>query len=129
MDFIVDGWIEPADDGKVVLVGQRCERCATAYFPASQLCKRCSSADVVPIRLGPEAELHSYALDRMGTFLGYPHLVGQVRFAEGPFVQGYISAPADSQPVIGAAVDLVPFEIEVNGTPTLTYAFQTRSSD
>jgi uncharacterized OB-fold protein len=126
MEFIIDGWMELADDGRVRLLGQRCEACGTVYFPKSARCKRCSSAHTVEQALGPEAELHSYTIDRLGTFRGEPHLVGQVQFAEGAFAQGYIDGPVDALPMIGSTVDLVPFEVSVEGEPTITYAFKPR---
>jgi hypothetical protein len=51
-----------------------------------------------------------------------------VRFAEGAFAQGYIDSPVDVVPVIGSTVDLVPFEIALEGEPAITYAFKPREN-
>ena len=126
MEFLVPSWMEATSDNRVRLLAQRCGACGTVYFPKTALCKRCSSRDVVEVRIGPEAELHSYTIDRMGGFLKRPHLVGNVRFPEGAFIQGYIDGSIEETPVIGSTVDLVPFEVEVKGEPGLTYAFRTR---
>jgi uncharacterized OB-fold protein len=126
MEFIVGSWMESTDDGRMRLLGQRCEACGTVYFPKSAHCKKCSSGQVVEYALGPEAELHSFAVDRLGTFVGKPHLVGQVRFSEGAFAQGYIDASIDEPPSVGSTVDLVPFEITIHDEPTVTYAFRGR---
>ena len=129
MEFLVPEWMEAADDGRICLIGQRCADCGTVYFPRTARCKRCSSDQVVPERLGPTAELHSFTVDRVGTWVGRPHLVGQVQFPSGPFVQGYIDGSVDEPPAIRSTVDLVPFEVQVHGEPAVTYAFRGRGED
>ena len=127
MEFLVPGWMEATSDNRVRLLAQRCNACGTVYFPKTARCKRCSSKDLAEVAIGPEAELHSFTTDRIGGFLRRPHLVANVRFAEGAFVQGYMDGPIDeAPPVVGSMVDVVPFEVEVKGEPGLTYAFRAR---
>ncbi|MBI5947263.1 MAG: hypothetical protein HY875_03905 [Chloroflexi bacterium] len=127
--FIVPEWMRWASDRKrLVLVGQRCRACGIAFFPKTARCKACYSAEVVEAEFGPEAELHSVTIDHTGTFLGRPHLVGQVRLDDGPFAQGFVDAGVDAEPAIGSRVDLVPFSVPaLQGTGTLTtYAFRPK---
>jgi uncharacterized OB-fold protein len=122
--FIVDDWMGSSPGGRVHLKGQRCASCGTCLWPPAAHCKACGSSELTAVELGPDAELYAVTVDRTGTFLGYPHLVGQVRFAEGPFAQGFVAAEIDDPPAIGAVVELVPFEVESSGERLLTYAFK-----
>ena len=124
--YIVDGWMGDGPDGRIVLLGRRCQRCGTCAWPPAARCKACGSDQVTEETLGPEAELYSYTIDRMGTFIGRPHLVGQVRFPQGPFVQGFIDGDIEQPPAIGASVDLVPFIVESGGEQLVTYAFRAK---
>jgi uncharacterized OB-fold protein len=115
---------------RLQLVGQRCSACNTYYFPRTARCKACGSGDLAEALLGPEGELHSITVDRTGTFLGRPHLVGQARFPEGPFVQGFVAAEIEAAPAIGSAIELVPFEVpapEGDGA-LLTYGFAPKEA-
>ena len=122
--FIVEEWMGASPGGHVTLKGRRCGHCDVVLWPPVARCEACGGADLAPAELGPDAELHSITTDWTGTFLGYPHLVGQVRFPEGTFVQGFVAAPIDGAPAIGAAVRLVPFPVKVQGTELVTYAFE-----
>jgi uncharacterized OB-fold protein len=126
--FIVDGWMGDSPGGRMHLKGVRCTRCGTCAWPPSAHCKACGSAEFTPVELGPDAELYSWTIDRMGTFLGRPNLVGQVRFPEGTFVQGFIDADVEHPPAVGAAIELVPFPVESGGDHLLTYAFKLKES-
>jgi uncharacterized OB-fold protein len=128
VEFIVDGWMQARPDGRLELLGRQCEECGVAVFPPTAHCSACASDRVREIALGPEAELHSITVDRMGTFIGRPHLVGQVRFDQGPFVQGFIDEDMEHPPPVGATVELVPFELLDGDEPVLTYAFRVKEA-
>jgi uncharacterized OB-fold protein len=124
--FIVDGWMADGPNGRIVLNGRRCARCGVCGWPPTSHCKACGGAELSEVTLGPEAELHSVTVDRMGAFTGRPHLVGQVRFAEGPFVQGFVDGDIDAPPPIGVAVEMTPFVVESGGEQLITYAFKQK---
>jgi uncharacterized OB-fold protein len=125
-EFIVNGWMRDAAGGRLVLVGQRCAECGVVTFPMTARCSACSSDRVTETTLGPDATLTSITVDRMGTFLGRPHLVGQVQFAEGTFVQGFVAAEIDEPPTVGAGIELVRFEILDRDEPLVTYGFKAK---
>ena len=112
------------------LLGQRCRACGVHFFPPVASCKHCASTDLEQALLGPEAVLHSVTTDHMGTFLKRPHLVGQVQFDEGAFVQGFVDAAIEAEPTIGCRIELVPFEVPApGGEGTLvTYGFRPREN-
>ena len=126
--IIVEEWMGDSPGGRMHLKAQRCSRCGVCQWPPSARCKACSGAELTAATLGPDAELWSVTVDRMGTFLGHPHLVGQVRFPEGTFAQGYVVGEIDQPPDIGSAVELVPFEVTSGDTPLLTYAFKAKEA-
>lgn len=128
-EFILPGWMQPLEGGRRLrLQGQRCRACGVHFFPRTQSCKACSSTDLEEALLGPEAELHSVTTDRIGIPLGRQHLVGQVRFEQGAYVQGFIVADVEDPPAVGTMIELVPFEVpSPSGEGILiTYGFQPR---
>jgi uncharacterized OB-fold protein len=122
----VSGWMRLLDDGRINLLARRCKNCATVLFPPPVRCTACSNDRLHEVPLGPEAVLYSITVDRLGTFLRRPHPVGQVRFTEGPLVQGYVDADVDSLPSVGTAMELVPFQVPDGDQALLTYAFRTK---
>lgn len=130
--IILPAWIKAAPDSRLLqLIGQNCGQCGVTFFPRTARCKACGSANVSEFRLGPDAILHSITTDETGTFLGRRHLVGQVQFREGAFVQGFVDAPLDREPTIGSPVELVPFDVPApGGEGTLvTYAFRPKGAN
>jgi uncharacterized OB-fold protein len=125
-EFIIEDWMGESPGGRVYLKGQHCARCHVHLWPPVARCKACGSAELVSVELGPEAELHAVTVDRTGLLLGRPYLVGQARFPQGPFVQGFVAGDVDDPPPIGATVELVPFELDSGGERLTTYAFQAR---
>jgi uncharacterized OB-fold protein len=124
--FIVPGWLRSASNGRLVLIGRRCLDCGVSFFPPAARCKSCGSSRGEESEFGPEAALHSFTVDRTGTFLGRPHLVGQAVFSNGAFVQGFVDAPIDAPPALDSPVALVPLEVPVPRTEEklVTYAFR-----
>lgn len=130
--FIVPAWMRLAADGRrLQLVGQHCRSCGVTMFPRTARCKACGSADSSEVMLGPDATLHSVTLDGMGGLLGRPTLIGQIQFAEGPFVQGFVDAPLDAEPQIGSAIELVPFSVPAPGREgsLITYGFHPKGGN
>jgi uncharacterized OB-fold protein len=128
-EFILPGWMQPVEGGRrLQLLGQRCRDCGIHFFPRTQSCKACNSTALEQAILGPEAELYSVTADRIGIPLGRPHLVGQVRFEQGAYVQGFVAADVENPPAIGSRIDLVPFELpSLSGEGVLiTYGFQPK---
>jgi uncharacterized OB-fold protein len=129
MEFILPGWMQPVEGGRrLQLMGQRCRACGIYFFPRTKSCKACNSIELEEALLGPEAELYSVTTDRIGFPLGRQHLVGQVRFEQGAYVQGFVAADVENQPAIGSRVELVPFEVpSPSGEGMLiTYGFQPK---
>lgn len=124
--YIVEDWMGASPDGRMHLRAQRCGACGVTAWPPSTSCKSCGSRALSRVEIGPDAELYAVTTDRMGTFLGYPHLVGQVRFPEGVFAQGFVLGDADAPPAVGSDVELVPFGVESGGEQLITYAFKVK---
>lgn len=126
-NYLVSSWIHPLEDGRLKLIGQRCRSCGTQAFPRTTACKKCSSTDLEPALLGPDAILYSVTTDRTSTLAANHKLIGQVRFPDGAYVQGYVAGDVNHPPTIGAPVELAPYELKFpDGQTGTTYGFRIR---
>lgn len=126
-NYLVPSWVQPLDDGRLKLVGQRCRSCGTHSFPRTTACKKCSSTDLEQALLGPDAVLYSVTTDRTSTSAENHKLVGQVQFTDGAYVQGYVAGDVDHPPSIGAPVELVSYELRFpDGQTGTTYGFRVK---
>jgi uncharacterized protein len=124
-NFLVADWIHSLENGRLKLVGQRCRACGTCAFPRTTACKQCSSTDLEQSLLGPDATLYSVTTDRTSTSPANHKLVGQVRFPNGAYVQGYVTGDINHPPKIGALVEMVPYELRfADGQTGNTYGFR-----
>lgn len=123
-EFMIAEWTAEGRDSRLRLVGATCNSCSVCLWPPSARCKACGSDDLAELQLGPFAELWSVTVDRIGLFVGRPTLVGQVRFPEGTFVQGYVVGDVGEPPPIGSPMELVPFELARGDESFVTYAFK-----
>jgi hypothetical protein len=92
------------------LVGSRCERCGTVYFPPRIVCKNC----------GRESKLKEHKLSGDGTVYSFtkihmppdafrdeaPYVIAVVKTVEGPLVEGHV-VENGKEVAIGARVRTV----------------------
>jgi len=128
-NYLVPDWIVPLNNGRLQLIGQRCCGCRTLAFPRTAACKKCSSTNLEQALLGPDAILYSVTTDRTSTSPENHKLVGQVRFTDGAYVQGYVAGDVNHPPRIGASVELAPYELRFfDGQTGTTYGFRIKET-
>jgi len=126
-EFAVPEWIRPLADGRLRLVGQRCRACGTHAFPRTARCPRCASPELDEALLGPEATLYSVTVDRANPTDAHHAIVGQARFDDGAYVQGYVLGDRNAPPRTGERVEVVRYAFTPfgEGEPATTYGFRS----
>lgn len=123
LEPILPGLFEPTGDGRLRLCATRGG--GVTLFPRREATATAGPEEVEDVLLDPEAVVHSWTVSHVPTSVA----IAQVRFADGPFVQGYLDGDPQSPPEIGEVVDVVPYPVAIPGTDeqALTYAFRRRS--
>lgn len=122
---ILPGLFEPTADGRLHLLASRGG--GVTLFPRREGTATAAPQDTEPVVLAPEGTIHSWTISRVPV----PTLIAQVKFAEGPFVQGYVDGDPEHPPAIGDRVDVVPYVITLPGgdEQATTYGFRVRGDD
>lgn len=106
------------------LVGSKCEKCGTVYFPSRIICKNC----------GRESKLKEHKLSGDGTVYSYtkitapsdtfkddaPYTIGMIKTVEGPLVEGHI-VENGKEVKIGAKVRTTLRKMYVDGEEGLIH--------
>lgn len=98
------------DAARDVLLGSRCARCGSRFFPARALCPDCFDDDAMAeIELARGGVIYASTVVRVPSSLGHlpPYAYGYVDLADGVRVIGRFSGGAPESFVPGAAVTLV----------------------
>jgi benzoylsuccinyl-CoA thiolase BbsA subunit len=86
--YVVKDFFEKID-GQLKLVGSRCSKCKTTFFPKKTYCSNCVSDEnmkVVPLSTRGKLASYSIAMENlMGTVMGFtpPYAFGYVDLPEG----------------------------------------------
>ncbi|WP_024796532.1 Zn-ribbon domain-containing OB-fold protein [Tomitella biformata] len=86
--------IASAPDGTARLIGARCAKCDTAWFPRSEVCPACATAEPARHPIGPGGTLYSYSTVHVSSARETPYTIGFVDFDEGVRVLGTIDVTA-----------------------------------
>jgi len=80
--FIRDDLFKETTDG-IVLVGNKCPACGTAFYPKADFCTQCLNKELEEIVLSKRGELYSYTITRVpvGKF-PIPHAIGMITLPE-----------------------------------------------
>lgn len=129
---VVEGLFD-AQGGAPALVGAKCARCGTHYFPRRARCSNpeCAGHAVEPVRLSPRGTLYSYSVQayRPPPLFGMepwaPYALGLVDLPEGVRVMGMLTGAAPEELRIGAPMELrlEPLRHDADGRAVLTYKF------
>jgi uncharacterized OB-fold protein len=81
-EYIRDDLFKETPDG-VVLVGNKCTACDTAFFPKADFCTKCLSKELDELVLSKRGTLYSYTITRVpvGRY-PIPHAVGMITLPE-----------------------------------------------
>ncbi len=118
------------------LLGNRCEACGEAYFPAQTGCARCCSSVLAPCDIGERGILWSWTIQ---SFLPKsPYNSGESESTFKPFGVGYVQMPiglkvesrlTPADPAwlrIGVPMELIlePYRTRADGGVVSTFAFR-----
>jgi len=117
------------------LLGSRCARCATPYFPKSPVCHNpdCDESKMEDAAFGPNGVLFSYAVQNYPPPPPakydepyQPYAVGMVDLAEGLRVLGRIATSDFSKLHGGLAVELIVDRLyrDTDGNDVVTWQFR-----
>lgn len=130
---VIDPGIMEVNDGRLSLVGGRCDACGEIEFPHKQSCRDCGAADITTVPLAASGVLWSWTVQRFPP-PSPPYFGGADDFA--PFGVGYVELPGEvivearlteSDPErlrIGMPMTLVSVEVVTEtGETRQTFAF------
>jgi len=79
------------------LVGNKCKRCGTFFFPSRDICPKCRrKGDIEEVVFSGEGEIYSYTMINVapkGFEQQTPYLIGIIKLKEGPLITGQIVRP------------------------------------
>ena len=80
--FIRDDLFKTTPEG-IVLVGNKCTQCGTAFFPKVGFCTQCLNKELEEMPLGKRGILYSYTITRVpvGRY-PIPHAIGMITLPE-----------------------------------------------
>jgi uncharacterized protein len=91
--FIRDDLFKETPDG-IVLVGNKCPACGSAFFPKVDFCTQCLNREMEELILSKRGTLYSYTITRVpvGRY-PIPHAIGMISLSEkvrltAPLVMG-----------------------------------------
>jgi uncharacterized OB-fold protein len=80
-------------DGKLIQMGNTCKDCGKTSFPASELCRSCSSDNVTKVPLNTRGTLFSFSVTRVPVGPYKPPIIGgYIDLPEGVRLFGQIHA-------------------------------------
>lgn len=115
-------------DGRLVLIGGCCTRCATRTFPAYIVCPACMAEEVAEEIMPRQGIVYSYSIIRVGPpKWKKPFTVGYVDLENGVRVFAHLRGVATA---IGSQVELDSDSLgcDSDGTPITSFVFRTRES-
>lgn len=129
---VVDGLFD-VQGGAPALVGAKCARCGTHYFPRRARCSNplCAGAAAEPVRLSPHGTLYSYSVQayRPPPLFGMepwaPYAIGLVDLPEGVRVMAMLTGATPDSHRIGSLMELrlEPLRVDAEGREVLTWKF------
>jgi uncharacterized OB-fold protein len=118
---------EEDKSGQVALLGSRCNKCASVFFPQKTYCDYCQAGDLVPVRFGRRGRIHTFTIVRQASpEFKVPYAIGRVDADEGVRVFSQILADDLEKIEIGQPVELVVDRLfnESDGTEVTGYKYQ-----
>ncbi|MEM0106799.1 MAG: Zn-ribbon domain-containing OB-fold protein [Candidatus Micrarchaeaceae archaeon] len=92
------------------LVGTKCEKCGTTYFPPRIICKNCGrESKMKEFKLSGNGEIYTYTKIHSSTETfkeDTPYIIVMVKTDEGPLIEGHL-IDNGKDPKIGARVKVV----------------------
>lgn len=71
------------ENGKWIVVGNKCKNCGTISFPKNDLCVFCLGEEMEEVKINTEGELYSYTITRRAVDRWTPpHAIGMIRIPE-----------------------------------------------
>ena len=129
---VVDGLFD-VQGGAPALLGAKCTRCGTHYFPRRARCSNpaCDGAVAEPVRLGRHGTLYSWSVQayRPPPLFGMepwtPYAIGLVDLPEGVRVLAMLTGAAPGEHRIGSAMELrlERLRVDADGRDVLTWTF------
>lgn len=112
-------------EGKLIQMGNRCNRCGKTSFPVVELCPACSSEDVEKVPLSIEGIVFSYSITRVPVGPYKPPIIGAyIDLPEGTRIFAQIRGDAE-QVITGMKVRMETGIVwtEKDGTEVLGYYY------
>lgn len=113
------------------LIGSRCPRCDTIFFPPKEICKRCRRGSIdqmIPARLSGRGVIltHTTVHEAPTAFeLQVPYHLGLIELEEGPTVLGQIVDCGGGELAIGRKVHSVFRRVSEDGASgTIHYGYK-----
>lgn len=112
-------------EGRLIQMGNKCNRCGKTSFPVVELCPACSSGDLEKVSLGTEGTVFSYSITRVPVGPYKPPIIGAyIDLPEGTRIFGQIRTELEKVR-IGMKVRMETGVIwtEKDGTEVLGYYY------
>ena len=114
------------------LIGNRCLRCGTRFFPPRQVCTECRSTEFEPFSFSGRGKLYSFTTLRQAP-AGFedqtPYSVGMIQLDEGPMVEAMLTDVDPEDLEVGMRVEMVTRKIRAEGEAgLLLYGYKFRPS-
>ena len=124
-----------------LLIGKRCEECGTLIFPSRDVCRKCSSANLVEYRFDPRGEIVTFTVirsqvnDPEGENIdiparNIPYVLAIIRLEEGPMLTAQVVECAADELKIGKKVEMVFRKLNEKGRRgIIEYGYKFRIID
>ena len=118
-------------DGRVRLIGNRCNHCGRMHFPRHQWCAKCCSPDLEDVGLNENGRIRAFSwIDRQpaDAHIQAPYMQAEIEFPEGVSVFSVVEArPGDL--AIGDNVELALRDFDTPKGPRRAYVFRRSQID
>jgi uncharacterized OB-fold protein len=128
---VLSGLFEPGPPA--VLLGSKCARCGSHYFPRTALCRNpaCAGTIVQDVSLSRRGRLYSFTVQHYRPPAPFemqawaPYAIGILELPEGLRIMGMLTGIADAQLAIGMPLEVVTAALRQDdaGRDVLTYQF------
>ncbi len=106
------------------LIGVKCSKCSTLYFPPREICLKCRSSKFEPYKFKGTGEVVTHTTIRvapLGFELQVPYVVAIIQLSEGPRLTAQVVDCNPEDAKIGSKVKMVFRKISEDGKSGAIY--------